>query len=144
MTTKPEDTGCRHRGRLPLGRLCPSPGVSRHLRTRLTQRWIYRWATTRTDAGKLYCPGSLSHHSPPSPLLPTPSQSAHARTAPTCPAHSLHLQQPHPLSAPRLFGNPHNLENPIDLCQGPHLAPAEKWWVRGGTEEMKLGDPQEE
>lgn len=131
MTMKPEDTGCRHPGRLPPGprccwplllsyesatgawpvrcgcsrvraSLCPSPGVSRHLRTRLTQRWAwtYRWATTRTVAGKLYCPGSLLHRSLPSPLLPAPSQSE-PRTALTCPADSLHHRQQHPQSAPR-------------------------------------------
>lgn len=130
-TMSPEDTGCRRRGRLPRGRrccwplllsyeswtgawparcgcsrerasLCPSPGVSRHLRTRLTQRWAwtYRWARTRTGAGKLYSPDSLSRRSLPSPPPPAPSRSE-PRTAPTCPADSLHHQQPHPRSDPR-------------------------------------------
>lgn len=131
MTMKPEDTGCRRRGRWPLGRCCCWPhllsyesvtgvwpvmcgcsreraslclflGVNRHLRTRLTQHWAwtYRWATTKTNAGKLYCPGSRLLRSLPSLLLRAPSQSE-PRTVLTCPADSLHHQQPHPRSAPQ-------------------------------------------
>lgn len=81
--------------------LCLSLGVNRHLRTRLTQRWAwtYRWATTKTSAGKLYCPGWRLLRSLPSPLLQAPSQSEQ-HTVLTCPD-SLHHQQPHPQSAPQ-------------------------------------------